>query len=56
MICTCSLFRSMLAILIDRIPLDSEKKTHKVLHICDQFKLKDQGTYITGCSYTVVRT
>ena len=46
----------MLAILIDRIPLDSEKKAHKVLHICNQFKLKDQGTHIASCSCTVVNT
>lgn len=33
----------MLALLIERIPLTSEAKTHKVLHICTRFQLKEQG-------------
>jgi nuclear pore complex protein Nup85 len=45
--------RSVLGLLIDRVPLTSEKKAHKVLHLCQRFKLKEQAKCV--CRVLAVR-
>ena len=56
-VCICMyvhIGRSVLGLLIDRVPLTSEKKAHKVLHLCQRFKLKEQGAYVCTGNWTDV--
>ena len=40
-------------LLIERVPLDYDYKALKVLSVCDQYGLKDQGMITEHIQYTI---
>ena len=40
-------------LLIERVPLDYDYKALKVLSVCDQYGLKDQGVITEHAQYTI---